>query len=67
MKKQTIIQIKETLSSSFPPNIKLHLISWVGDNLLDDIDSCIEATHATLSCPYYHSEHIICWGDSLGL
>ncbi|MGP1924139.1 MAG: hypothetical protein ACTS73_04300 [Arsenophonus sp. NEOnobi-MAG3] len=58
MKKQTIIQIKETFFL-LHANIKLHLISWLGGNLSDDLDSCIEATHSTLSYSYYHTEDII--------
>ncbi|MGP1924209.1 MAG: hypothetical protein ACTS73_04715 [Arsenophonus sp. NEOnobi-MAG3] len=41
MEKQTVIQ-KETLSLLIA-NIKLHLISWLADNLSDHLDSCIEA------------------------
>ncbi|MGP1924754.1 MAG: hypothetical protein ACTS73_07870 [Arsenophonus sp. NEOnobi-MAG3] len=41
MKKQIVIQLKETLSS-LPTNIKLHFITWFGDNLSDDIDSCMK-------------------------
>lgn len=66
MKKQTVIQLKETLSL-LPANIKLHLISWLGDNLSDDVDSFIETSHPTLCCPYCQSEHVIRWGNSSGL
>ncbi|MGP1924374.1 MAG: hypothetical protein ACTS73_05630 [Arsenophonus sp. NEOnobi-MAG3] len=48
MKKQTVIQIKETLSL-LPQNIKLYLISWLDNNLSNNVNSCIEATHSTLS------------------
>ncbi|MGP1923669.1 MAG: hypothetical protein ACTS73_01585 [Arsenophonus sp. NEOnobi-MAG3] len=58
MKKQTVIQIKETLSS-LHTNIKLYFISWLTDNMLDDVDSYIEATHSTLSYPYCHSDHML--------
>ncbi len=49
-KNQTVIQIKETLSS-LPANIKLHFINSFGDNLSDNIDSCIEVIHCTLIFP----------------
>ncbi|MGP1924989.1 MAG: hypothetical protein ACTS73_09205 [Arsenophonus sp. NEOnobi-MAG3] len=57
MKKQIVIQIKETISVHV--NINLHIIIWLGDNLSDDLDSFIEATHSTLFCRCRHSEHVI--------
>ncbi|MGP1923694.1 MAG: hypothetical protein ACTS73_01720 [Arsenophonus sp. NEOnobi-MAG3] len=50
MKKQILIQIKETLSS-LHSNIKLHIISWLTDSLSDDVDSCIETIHFTFILP----------------
>ncbi len=47
MKIQTIMQVKEILSS-FPPNIKLHLINYLSDNLSDNIDLYIESTYFIL-------------------
>ncbi|MGP1923583.1 MAG: hypothetical protein ACTS73_01080 [Arsenophonus sp. NEOnobi-MAG3] len=47
MKNQTIIQIKKTLFL-LSANINLHLISWLGNSLPDDVDSSIEATHSIL-------------------
>ncbi len=40
-------------------NIKLHLISWIGDNLSDNVNLCIEATQSTLFYLYYHHEYSI--------
>ncbi|MGP1924167.1 MAG: hypothetical protein ACTS73_04460 [Arsenophonus sp. NEOnobi-MAG3] len=37
------------------------------DNLSNEVDSCIEATHFILSCPYCHSEDVIRWADLLWL
>ncbi|MGP1923960.1 MAG: IS1/IS1595 family N-terminal zinc-binding domain-containing protein [Arsenophonus sp. NEOnobi-MAG3] len=64
--KTKIVQFKETLSL-LPVSIKVHLISWLSDNLLDDINSCIKITHVTLFYSYCHNEQIIRWGHPLGL
>ncbi len=40
MKKETVMQIKKTISS-LHSNIKLHLISCLSDNLLNNLDLSI--------------------------
>ncbi|MGE0970624.1 IS1595 family transposase [Klebsiella sp. WOUb02] len=61
MKKQDVIQIKSLLSS-LPANTRLHLITWLNDNLQTDTASVIDTSPPELCCPHCHSEKAIRWG-----
>lgn len=61
MKKQDLIQLKNTLSS-LPVNTKQDLIAWLNDSLQMDTASVINSSQSELCCPHCHSEMVIRWG-----
>ncbi|EKR2566370.1 hypothetical protein P6694_004908 [Escherichia coli] len=63
MKKQDLIQLKNTLSS-LPVNTKQDLIAWLNDSLQMDTASVINSSQSELCCPHCHGEKVIRWGHS---
>ncbi|WP_131601513.1 hypothetical protein [Photorhabdus khanii] len=61
MKKQDLIQLKNTLSS-LSVNTRLDLISWLDNSLQMDAASVINSCLPELCCPHCHSEKAIRWG-----
>ncbi len=60
MKKQDLIQLKNTLSS-LPVNTKQDLITWLNDSLQMDTASVIDSSRSVLCCPHCLDEKVIRW------
>lgn len=61
MKKQDLIQLKNTLSF-LPVNTKQDLIIWLNDSMQMDTASVIDSSRSELCCPHSHGEKVIRWG-----